>query len=440
MLSNNYLRFVILVFCVLSHTIMSAQHRIQHVWIQTENNRLPSCDTIRRAGHYSICNNEYLWSTVRLTLNNNEERYDNARIRIRGNTSAYCDTPHYKLKLEHKADLIGLGYSSKEWNLMKVQGGYSLVILPIIHAFNNEIKGGWQPNYRFVELTINDSYRGLYMIVDPIKEGKNYIQTKKTGLILENDPYWWKLGTTHFRTPYQKDDYAWTFKYPKEKNLDKLYVKSVQDFMIWAEKVLYENDSPKEIWDFESFAKYLLLQDMICNWEVWGSNMYVIIPKFDTDKPRKSKIKMGPLWDPDGCFILKREWSAHHLDNTFVLNEMLKNKEFFALYKEMYDEVRPKAISIVEQTIDSLQNVYGNELDSLIALNNKLPYCKRILSMNEAKENAVAVMTEHLSFMDLSLRFPFVTRRGIKVTVVGVVSLLLITMTLWLVNRKHIKK
>lgn len=430
------MRFYALVFlCVVTH-ISFAQRRIPHVWIQTENNELPTCDTISGAGHYSINNNEYLWSSLRLSLNNNEERYDSVRIRIRGNTSAYSSTPHYKLKLEHKADLMGLGYESKDWNLMKAQGGYSLVILPIIHAFNNAIRGGWQPNYRFVELTINDSYRGLYMIVDPIKEGDNYIQTNKSGLILENDTYWWKAGTTYFRTPYQKEDYAWTFKYPKEKNLEKQYVKSVQDFMTWAEKELYENDSPEEIWDFESFAKYLLLQDMICNWEVWGSNMYVVIPKFNMDKPRKSKIKMGPLWDPDGCFILKREWSAHHLDNTFVLNEMLKNKDFFVLYKEMYDELRPQAISIVEQTIDSLQNVYGNELDSLIAVNNQLTFCKPLLSMNKAKKNAMAVMTEHLSFMDLSLKFPFVTRRGIKVTGIGILCLLLITMILWFVNRK----
>lgn len=41
----------------------------------------------------------------------------------------------------------------------------------------------------YVELYLNDEYKGIYLLTDHIEEGKNRVSIKKDGFIIEDDTY-----------------------------------------------------------------------------------------------------------------------------------------------------------------------------------------------------------------------------------------------------------
>jgi len=303
------------------------------VRVITENSEEPTCDYVMHPEGYagaSITNATKVPGKLLILSPSGEEMYNSGdysdsksgmTIRIRGNTSAWAVKKPYKVKLQKKADLLLRGnedkFGDKDWLLLRSGGRmeydtkYDFSLNPIVGIKLSELIGmEWTPSYMYVNLLINDSYKGVYLLVESVKRNsKCRIDVDKNeGYIFERDPYWWNEDV-YFETAWT-DYYRFTLKYPDVKDLQDEDLDYLSSTMNKVENSIIEGNYPNFI-DCNSFATWVLAHDILGTYDGSGSNMY--FSKFS--RSQEDLIKMPVLWDFDSIFEMPlNSFSMIHLD------------------------------------------------------------------------------------------------------------------------------
>ena len=234
-------------------------------------------------------------------------------IRIRGNSSAYQDKKPFKVKLEGKADLLCRGnddiFKDKDWLLMKEEflpEGGTLLNLMVGLETARLCGMPWEPQARFVNLTVNGDYRGIYMLCESVERNERcrIDVDKETGYIVEYDPYWWNEDV-YFSTSRHEKKY--TFKYPEPEDVTTEQMDYIRDVLNQLEDAIWKGDYPS-LMDVESMATWLMAHDLLGTTDAYGSNIF--ITKYDDTAD--SKLMMGPLWDFDSIMRTEDAWAVVH--------------------------------------------------------------------------------------------------------------------------------
>lgn len=256
-------------------------------------------------------------------------------IHVRGNTSSQWSKKPFKLNLQRKADLLFRGdnskYKDKDWVLLAGVG-----VPDILGAYVNSLVGlQWTPQFMPVSLVLNEDYRGTYLLMEAVKRNVNCrLNVSETGYIFERDPYWWNEDV-YFSTD---TSHEYTFKYPKDKNVTSDNIEYLRDYMNKVEASFADGTYP-ELIDVQSFARWLLGQDILANWDCAGSNMF--LTKYDDTED--TKVMMANMWDYGMiCRMPSNSWAKVH-DSYFYFKHLFNspNKEFVREYKRIWEELYP---------------------------------------------------------------------------------------------------
>ena len=116
----------------------------------------------------------------------------NLEIKVRGNSTALESTPTgkrpYRLKFakKHKHDLLGYGYSKRNWVLLANLNDNSMLRNALTYEIGKAVGMPFCPGYKFVDLVINNEYRGTYQITDHCEVDADRINiTEDTGWYVE---------------------------------------------------------------------------------------------------------------------------------------------------------------------------------------------------------------------------------------------------------------
>ena len=350
--------------------------------ITTVNGEEPTCDYVNApAGAWgqSIANATKVPARMIMTRGN-ETVYDSGdyiaktsglTIKIRGNTSAYGIKKPYKLKLQKKADLLRHrrvdegDYLDKNWILLNDYNLKSKIGWKVADVLGF----AWTPEYDYVDVVINGTYRGVYMLIESIERGTHRINVKKTGFIIERGIYWWK-DNVYFETNDSAKAYCkWSFKYPDpddeivegDENFE--YIK---DYVNTAYASLSRNDYDVYI-DVNSFANWLLAHDILGTNDYSGSNLY--FSKYDqTDS---TKLKMETPWDLDSIYTTTSQWSNIHTHpNILYIGPLLyaTNKAFVAQYKQKWADVKDSVWADIKTDL----NAFAAETEEGLNIARKL--------------------------------------------------------------------
>ena len=303
-----------------------------------------------------------------------EEQFQGAKMKIRGNTSAYGVKKPYKIKLSKKKDLLapfinrpadGKSYADKEWLLLN----YGTDIYRVAGEAVADVVGTpWSPDYTYVALYVNGDYRGLYVLSECVKQGTGSGDAQwrcpvdDDGFIIEGDAYWWN-EPIYFTTPSTENiPMKYTFKYPDTDDFDQnsecyLYIKN---YMTQLEAALARNDSSYLNYiDLESFVQWILVEDYLCIYDSGGSNIYM----WKKDSTENSKLVMGPNWDFDSwkyntnCFARIR-WNGSH----FYYPQLFQKQEFVNAYNTMFRQTYKKVAKAVNEALDRIDETGYNQL------------------------------------------------------------------------------
>jgi hypothetical protein len=168
---------------------------------------------------------------------------------------------------------------------------------------------------KFVELIINDEYRGVYILMEKVKQGKNRVPISDLyptenagddvtgGYLLKIDKTsgspstTWKSNYTSGITATQKCEFQ--IEYPQYGIITQQQLIYIRDYINnWEKKLMTEDmNDPKasfrDYMDVSSFVNYFILNEATRNVDGYRLSTYLYKDK----ESLGGKIKMGPAWD-----------------------------------------------------------------------------------------------------------------------------------------------
>ena len=281
-----------------------------------------------------------------------------ARIRGRGNSSwLWYDKKPYRIKLDEKSKILGLK-SNRDWVLLANYRDPT----DLMYTFSFEAASLLELSYvnhtRYVEVTLNGDYIGLYQMTEQIEQGGNRVDIDEVnGILLSLDaddgPYYSPDASDNFWSTVF--DLPVCVKYPEEPTTDQL--SAIRDDFTKLEKAInsYNYDSVAALMNIPSFIDYMILQELIYNVEVEAPRSIFIY------KDAGGKYVMGPAWDFDAGFDF--DWNTmytghnyfnaqelvlgtdpvNHTNGYGVSNfftQLFRNTQFVSEYKARWNEVK----------------------------------------------------------------------------------------------------
>lgn len=170
-------------------------------------------------------------------------------------------------------------------------------------------------NAKFVELIINDEYRGVYILMEKVKQGKNRVPISDLyptenagddvtgGYLLKIDKTSgspstsWKSNYTSGISATQKCEFQ--IEYPQYGIITQQQLIYIRDYINnWEKKLMTEDmNDPKasfrDYMDVSSFVNYFILNEVTRNVDGYRLSTYLYKDK----ESLGGKIKMGPAWD-----------------------------------------------------------------------------------------------------------------------------------------------
>ena len=257
-------------------------------------------------------------ATCKIIDSNNSENDSEFSLDIkgRGNSSWHLmPKKSYSLKLDKKANLLGIANGKhKQYALVANYIDKTLIRNQLIYSMGNEIfnKMTWNPHTKQVNLFINGTYLGMYLLTERVKINESIVNipdvSKSDELTdINND------GIVNFSDGgwlievNQRLDETYNWKTTKEICIslsdpdDYVDWKKIEEYINKVEAILYndniwldETNGWRKYFDEESFIDWYIVQEISKNVDgIWRHSVYMYF------NPTDGKLHMGPLWDFD---------------------------------------------------------------------------------------------------------------------------------------------
>ena len=255
---------------------------IPHLYITTEGN----ADITSK--------NNYLQADISIDGRNIYSDYTGTtRIKGRGNSTWGLPKKPYRLKLDSKASLLGLS-TEKDWVLLANYLDGTDMLNAIAMKLGKLLNMPYTNNIIPVELTLNGTYKGLYMFTEQVEAESSRVNTGDEGVLLELDKNFdepWQFKSASFNLPVM-------VKYPDVTSNEELTTIKAQFEQM--EALIAAPDFPGnnylDLIDGGSVADYLIVYMLTDNEEINHPKSTYIY------KTSTGKYTMGPIWDFDWAF------------------------------------------------------------------------------------------------------------------------------------------
>lgn len=281
------------------------------------------------------------------------------KIKVRGNASvinAGADGKlPYKLVLDSPIGLFEDGTTETRFILLADAGANLKTWL----GFRiGELCGDeWNLRSRYVNVVLNDDYRGLYLLTEAIDGNTLREHVGDNGFLIESDAYWWNEDV-YFHSEYIAEQMAFTVKYPELRDRNDSRLKEIEAYIERVGENILHGDL-EEI-DLNTFSAWICAHDYLGIADLGGSNIYFYLEQLPNGEKTTSKLKMGPLWDFGTSFGWHSDpekrvhLSGHHSVPYTFFPEMFKNNSFFEFYRSRMDEISASLYDACASLLTSL--------------------------------------------------------------------------------------
>jgi hypothetical protein len=233
-------------------------------------------------------------------------------IELRGSSSLMFEKNNYTFETRladgsnNNVSLLGLP-SENDWVLHGPYSDKTLMRNALAYHLGNQM-GRWAPHTQFCELYMNSDYRGVYLLVEKIKQDKNRVDIAKLnpdeisgidltgGYILSID----RKESHYWISPYIGiNDYGSiiiNYVDPKYEEMATVQREYIKNYVTAFEDAL-KNESLQDtingyraFADPASFIDFFLISEMSRNVDAYRLSTYFY-------KDKGGKLTMGPIWD-----------------------------------------------------------------------------------------------------------------------------------------------
>lgn len=238
----------------------------------------------------------YIGAQITITDTDGTEFTEDAVIKVRGNTTAlsWVEKKSFTFKLSRKRDVLGMG-KGKKWAI--VANTFDPTLLRNYLAFETaeELEIPYTSAHRFTELWLDGSFRGNYVLFEPVQAGADRVDIDiksndgmkdflveyetQTAMINPNDTY------------FKAAEHRFIATDPDEPTDEQIaYMQGVLSDVIKTLQSGSEEQIREKI-DISSFAKYYLLNEYFKTFDFSVTSVFFYY--------KDSKLYAGPPWDYD---------------------------------------------------------------------------------------------------------------------------------------------
>lgn len=301
----------------------------------------------------------------------NRTTYIQAEAKGRGNTSWSFEKKGFTIKLSEKKDLLELG-KSKNWTLISNYQDKTLMRNEVA-AHISETLGLPTMNTRSVDLWLNGSYWGTYLLIEKIELEKERLDypdydevdnPNDAGLILEWDGHVGEVSSEQKNQWIQITEYTYydpvdninfirldssyiVIHQPDADNIVFEQIDRAETLIMQVHAAMKAHDYKKleKCLDLRSFATWYLVEDIMknmdaqlhssCYMHVGGDGILHMGPVWDFDMSL-GNANYGGIDDPTGDYIAKKRWFKY----------LFEIEEFVQLVGEMLIQYKDELVSI----------------------------------------------------------------------------------------------
>ena len=314
---------------------------------------------------------DYLDCTIKVESDTAAWNFEGrGRIRGRGNSTwEWYPKKPYRIKLDKKASLLGLD-EDKDWVLLANYRDPTHLMNTFVFEMGAGLGMPFTNHSRYVEVTLNGDYKGLYQLTEQVEQGKSRVNIDgKQGWLLSldvddgpsespgaTDNFWSEV----YRLPVSvKSPEATDYATPSMLTADARVALGTLEHAI----LNHDNEALSKICDVPVMIDYLLIQEFVYNVEV-AAPRSIFLFKDKGDAP----WTFGPLWDFDAGYDF--DWAhmttghtfftnyretvlgtdpAHHVSDydytSSFFTDMLKSHEFVSAVKARWKQIRNRILA-----------------------------------------------------------------------------------------------
>lgn len=309
-------------------------------------------------------------------------------IRGRGNTSWDADKKPYKIKLDKKASLLGMG-RNKHWALLANAYDPTLVRNRITYWLGHEFGLAYTPSCYPVDVFMEGEYLGSYYLSETIRVDNNRVEIDELeegdtdpdvitgGYLVQflQDPGSASTFTTDKDVDLQNvspnfDVEDGGYENDAQRDYIRTYIQEAE-YAAHEREIADPNDPSgyraldvRDYVDIDSAARYWLMSKLSANMDAYGTGSTYFYKTRDTDVP--GKIFWGPLWDFDYAWDYAGEEAGvdndYNRDTPLMVAMMTDHRDdsMPARVRALWPQLRSATMSIIEK--DGLLDQYREEL------------------------------------------------------------------------------
>jgi len=338
-----------------------------------------------------------------ITVNDEIDYTGAIGIEIRGSSSQMFPKKQFGFETRDAAnedmDVSLLGFPEEEdWILYAPYSDKSLMRNILMYDLSREI-GRYASRAKFVDVTINESYNGVYLLFEKLKRDNNRIDINKLkddendgenltgGYILKIDKAGGSDETLYTSTNSITSLYApnnsssgqeihFLYDSPDEEDITTQQRTYISNYLASFEDALASSDFTdydigyNSYIDTQSFIDFFLLNELSNNVDGYRLSTWLV-------KDKNEKLKMGPIWDfdlgfgnvnyaapefPTGFWVQENAWIHRMLeDPSFALKVKMRFSYFKNKKEALFEMMDEQSLYIYHsQWINnSIWNVLG---------------------------------------------------------------------------------
>ena len=284
----------------------------------------------------------------------------------RGNYSWSFPKKPYTLKLDKKADILGLG-AAKRWVLVTTYSDKTLMRNFLTMTLAYDIGAEFSPECRYVDVIINGEYQGPYVLTEKIQihENRVDIDSSKYGLF-EIEMEYRHAGNCHYCIILPSGVHM-MFIDPDEddtskEELDKKFIE-YKSFMNAADIAMTKGyDEYSKYIDVPSFIDWYIVNEFVKNYDSnFTTSCYCFINN-------DGMLTMGPVWDYDTCYGNQVVESCvnpqgYHVRNGSWYKILRSDDTFNSMLYDRWTELRNNGIfdDFVQKITDTAEYISESE-------------------------------------------------------------------------------
>ena len=285
------------------------------------------------------------------------------RLKVRGNLTATLDKKPLSFSFHTPLGLCGMAPGIK-WNLLANATDGSYLRNKLVLDLANESIYGYEPDGAFVEVYLNGSYQGLYLLTEAVEVAKNRVE-------IEPRESWFLEMELDFRMeediPYVITGKGQIFAVHTETGITETEKEKIFDRLSDIESALEGQEGISlqsgkalgELLDLDSWAEAFLVQEISGDHDTGIASQFAFAPQKEN-----SLLYAGPVWDFDGTMgnvntaMFKNPAAlTASVEQSRPEGNANQNRWFAALYQN--DEFR----AVVEE---KYKNVFRGNLEEIL--------------------------------------------------------------------------